>query len=252
VHSDDFFANGIAAGLLGRTVENPGGGVLADLAPGYLKEAGIEVVMEEHWPEEGFSDWLNLANSIKRSNAELVIGLTSSAEEAVQLSRALQTVKAQPKMIYLSQGTQNEYLEGLGDAATGVIVHSSWHADAPWVGLISGEEITNQEFQKLFEARFGVPADEDSSIPFAVCEGVEQAVRATGTTDNLKLSEWLHARTKEDPVKTVLGPFYWDERGLPPDRTVLIAQWQDGELKFVYPTDEFEGVADLLYPKPEW
>ncbi len=252
VHSDDFFANGVAAGLLGRTVENPGGGVLADLAPGYLKEAGIEVVLEEHWPEEGFSDWLNLANTIKRSEAELVVGLTASAEEAVQLTRALQTVKAQPKMIYLSQGTQLEYEEGLGEASNGVVVHTSWHADAPWVGLINGEEISNGDFQKAFEERFGVAADEDSSIPFAVCQGVEQAVRATETTDNLKLSEWMHARTKEDPVRTVLGPFYWDERGLPPDRTVLIAQWQDGDLKFVYPTDEFEGVADLVYPKPEW
>jgi branched-chain amino acid transport system substrate-binding protein len=33
---------------------------------------------------------------------------------------------------------------------------------------------------------------------------------------------------------------------------VLIAQWQGDELKFVYPTDEFEGVSELLYPKPEW
>ncbi|MYZ46772.1 amino acid ABC transporter substrate-binding protein [Propylenella binzhouense] len=252
VHSDDFFANAIAAGLLGRKVENPGGGVVADLAPGYLKEAGLEVVMEERWPEEGFSDWLNLANSIKRADADLVIGLTASAEEAVQLTRALQTVRAEPKMLYLSQGTQNEYKEGLGKAANGVIVHTSWHADAPWEGAIAGEKITNQAFQQAFKAKFGSDADEDSAIPFAVCEGVEQAIRGAGTTDNAKLKEWLHARTKEDPVRTVLGPFSWDDRGLPVDRTVLLAQWQDGALKFVYPTDEFAGVSDLVYPKPAW
>ena len=68
---------------------------------------------------------------------------------------------------------------------------------------------------------------------------------ATETTDNLKLSEWLHARTEADPVTTVLGPFAWDERGLPLNRPFLEAQWQDGELRFVYPTDEFEGVAAL-------
>ena len=27
---------------------------------------------------------------------------------------------------------------------------------------------------------------------------------------------------------------------------------QDGELKFIYPTDEFEGVTPILHPKPEW
>jgi branched-chain amino acid transport system substrate-binding protein len=252
VHSDDFFANGIAAGLLGRKVENPGGGVIADLAPGYLAEAGMEVVMEEHWPEEGFSDWLNLANSIKRSDAEMIIGLTASAEEAVQLSRALQTVKAQPKFLYLSQGTQAEYLEALGGAAEGVVVHTSWHPAAPFEGTLAGEPFSNQDFQKAFEAKYGTPPDEDSAIPFAVCQGVEQAIRGAETTDNLKLSEWLHARTKEDPVRTVLGPFAWDERGLPIDRSLLMAQWQGGELKFVYPTDEFEGVSPIVYPKPEW
>ena len=46
-------------------------------------------------------------------------------------------------------------------------------------------------------------------------------------------------------MRTVLGPFSWDERGVPMDRPFLVAQWQGGELKFVFPTDEFEGVADL-------
>lgn len=252
VHSDDFFANGIAAGILGRQVKNPGGKVIADLAPGYLADAGIEAVLVEHWPEEGFSDWLNLANSIKRSNAEMVIGLTASAEEAVQLTRSLQTVRAEPKLIYLSQGTQKEFLEGLGDASSGVVIHASWHPAAPWVGMLSGEELSNQDFLDAYQAKHGEPADEDAAIPFALCQGIEQGVRAIESTDNKKLSEWLHARTKDDPVRTILGPFYWDERGLPPDRSVLMAQWQDGALKFVYPTDEFEGVTELLYPKPDW
>jgi branched-chain amino acid transport system substrate-binding protein len=252
VHSDDFFANAIATGLVGGKVENPGGGIIADLAPGYLKEAGIELVYQEHWPEEGFSDWLNLANSVKRANADLVIGLTASAEEAVQLTRALQTVKAEPKLLYLSQGTQAEFKEGLGDAAEGIVVHTAWHPAAPYVGELAGETFSNQDFQKAFEEAFGAPADEDSAIPFALCQGMEQGVRGAGTTDNLKISEWLHARTKEEPVKTVLGPFSWDERGLPVERSPLMAQWQGGELKFVYPTDEFEGVSTLEFPKPQW
>ncbi len=251
VHSDDFFANAIAAGLLGSKVENPGGQVIADLAPGYLADGGIDVVLNEHWPEEGFSDWLNLANSIKRSNAELVVGLTASAEEAVQLVRALKTVKAEPKLIWLSQGTQTEFHEGLGDAANGVTMYTSWHASAPWVGLIAGGEITNQQFQDAFKAKFGETADEDAAIPFALCEGMDQAVRAVGSTDNQAIADWMHARTKADPVKTVLGPFYWDDRGLPPDRSSLIAQWQDGQLNFVYPTDEFATVSKLIYPNPE-
>lgn len=253
VHADDFFANAIAAGFNGDEVKSPGSGkVVANLAPGYLKAAGIEIAYAETWPEEGFSDWLNLANSIKRSGADLVVGLTASAEEAVQLTRALKTVKADIKLLYLSQGTQSEYLEGVGDAADGVMMHTSWHDAVPFNGQLNGQPYTNQQFLKAFQVKYGKPADEDSAIPFAVCQGIEQAIRATGTTDNAKLSEWLHSRTKADPVQTVLGPFAWDERGLPIDRPFIMAQWQDGKLNFIYPKGEFEGVSPIVHPKPQW
>jgi branched-chain amino acid transport system substrate-binding protein len=250
VGAEDDIANSITAGLMGEKIQNPGGDVLLDLAPGWLTDAGIEVVYHEQWPEEGFSDWLTIANNIKRADAELVISLGSSPEEAVQIVRALKTVKATPKMVYLNQGTQSEYKEGRGDAAEATLHTGSWQENVPWIGLIAGEEITNQEYQELFMERWDVAADEDSAIPFAACQGLEQAVRATESTDNLVLSEWLHARTKEDPVRTVLGPFAWDERGVPLERSSLVTQWQGDELNLVFPTDEFEGAVDLIYPKP--
>lgn len=254
VHADDFFANAIRAGLLGEEVTDPGSGdLIRDMAPGFLAEAGIETVYTETWPEEGFSDWLNLANSIKNANAELVIGLTASAEEAVQLTRALKTVQAAPKAIFLSQGTQVEFEEGVGADANGVMVYSSWDGAVPFQGMLNGEPYSNQDFVRDFEEKYGRTADEDSAIPFAVCQGIEQAIRATGTVDNAELIEWLHARTADDPVKTVLGDYYWDERGLPIDRLPLLVQWQDEELEFVYPTEDLGDLVEpLVYPKPDW
>lgn len=250
VGAEDNIANSITAGLMGNKIKNPGGDVLLDMAPGFLSEVGIEVVHHEKWPEEGFSDWLTVANNIKRSKAEMVIGLTASPEEAVQLMRALQTVKATPKLVYLSQGTQNEYKTGLGDYAEGSVHTGSWQEDVKWVGLIAGEEISSQDYQKIFLKRWGVAADEDAAIPFAACQGMEQAVRATKSLDNLTISAWLHARTKDDPVRTILGPFQWDERGVTKDRSSLVMQWQGDKLELVFPTDEFEGVGDFIYPKP--
>ena len=254
VWADDFFANAVAAGLLGQQVMDPAdGSLVADLAPGYLVEAGLEILMEERWPEEGFNDWLNLANSIKKSGAELIVGLTASAEEASQLTRALQTVRADPKMVYLSQGTQAEYYESVGNASNGVLVHTSWHPNAPFEGVLGGETFSNADFIAAFAAKYGFNPDEDSAIPFAVCQAMAQAITATGTTDNAVLDEWLSARTLEDPVRTILGRFAWDERGLPVGKPFLMAQWQnDGELNFVYPLDEFPGTADLVYPKNGW
>lgn len=249
VVADDFFANAIEAGLLGTEVVDPAdGSVVRDMAPGYLAEAGIDVVYNEKWPEEGFNDWLNLANSIKRSEAELVIALTASAEEAVQLTRALQTVRAEPEMVYYSQGTQAEFLEGTGEASEAILMHTSWHADAPYSGRLAGEEFTNADFGAAFEDAYGAPPDEDSAIPFAVCQGIEQAITGAGSTDNAAMGAWLSARTADDPVRTILGRFNWDDVGLPQGKPFLMAQWNGGELQFVYPTDEFD-TSPLNHPK---
>ncbi|MCB0211498.1 MAG: amino acid ABC transporter substrate-binding protein [Anaerolineae bacterium] len=250
VHADDFFANGIANGLIGGEVEVNEGQMIE--LPSLLADAGIEVVYNEQWPEEGFADWITLANTIKNSDAEFLIGLTASPEETVQLTRALQTVGYQPKAVYLSQGTQAEYLEGVGSAAEGVMIHSAWHPLATWVGELGGEPFSNQDFIDAYQAKYGVEPDEDVAIPFSLCQGVAQAIEGAGTTDNDAVKAWLHARTAEEPVKTITGPYHWDERGLAIDKPFLMTQWQNGELKFVYPTDEFEGVADFIYPKPEW
>lgn len=252
VHADDFFADAIAAGLMGIDVEVEGTDTVVDMSPGILADAGIELVYEEKWPEEGFSDWVNLANSMKASGAELVMGLTASPDEAIQLVRAMQTVDYQPKAVYLSQGTQAEFAEAVGDAAEGIFIHSAWDPAVQWEGVLAGEKFTNQDFIEAFEAEYGRAADEDEAIPFALCQAIEQAVRGTESTDNKEVRDWLAARTAADAAKTILGDFYWDERGLPEGKPYLMTQWQGGELKFVYPVGDFPGTEELVWPKPEW
>ncbi|HEX6302947.1 MAG TPA: amino acid ABC transporter substrate-binding protein, partial [Anaerolineales bacterium] len=251
VYADDFFANAIANGLVGGTVEIEGVDRVVDLSPGVLAEAGIEVVFTEQWPE-GFSDWVTLANSVRSSEADYLLGLTASPDETIQLTRALQTVGYQPEGVYLSQGTQAEYAEAVGAGADGVTIHAAWHPLVQWEGLLADEPFTNQDFLAAFEAQYDRQADEDEAIPFALCQGMEQAVRGAGTTDNAELRDWLAARTADEPVRTILGDFYWDERGLPIDKPFLMTQWQNGELEFVYPVGQFPGTVDLVWPKPEW
>jgi len=249
--ADDFFANAISAGMLGKKVEVIGSKVI-DLAPGTLAKVGMKVVFSKQWPEEGFSDWITLANSIKASGAEYLVGLVAFPDEVITLARALKTVNYHPKGAYFCQGTQEEVKEGLGDSVNGITIHSAWHPSVQWEGLLAGKKLTNQDFVKVFKKEFGHEPDEDEAIPFATCQGLEQAVRATGGTDNTAIRNWLASRTKQDPVKTVLGDFYWDERGLAKDKPFLMAQWQDGKLRFVYPVGQFPGTTDLIWPKPKW
>jgi branched-chain amino acid transport system substrate-binding protein len=252
VQADDFYANAAVAGLTGKSTTIAGTDKVIDLAPGALAESGIEVVFEQRWPEEGFSDWITLANSVKNSGAELVIGFTASPDEAIQLTRAFTTVDYQPKVAIMGQGTQVEFHDQLGEATEGVLIQSAWHPAVEWVGVIGGEEFSNQDFIAAFTDKFGRAPDEDNAIPFATCQGMMQAVAAVGSTDNVAIRDWLAARTAEEPVRTVLGDFHWDEKGLPRDKAFLITQWQGGELKFVYPIGQFPGTTDLVWPKPAW
>jgi branched-chain amino acid transport system substrate-binding protein len=251
VYADDFFTNSIAAGLLGEVVEIPGSDETVDLSPGVVEEAGIDIVYTEQWPQ-GYTDWINLANSIKSSNAEMLFLLANSPDDGIQLMRALQTVDYNPMAIYSSQGSQREWEQELGSAVDGLMTHASWHPQANFTGRFLGREFTNQEFMDTFEESYGVVPDEDAAIPFALAMGMEQAVRATGTTDNDAIREWFEARTADDPVRTILGPFHWDDRGLPIGKPFIMVQWQDQDLEFVYPRGQFPGVEDLVWPKPEW
>jgi branched-chain amino acid transport system substrate-binding protein len=250
--ADDFYANALIAGLVGDNVtfqNDDGTEKTVSLAPGELSKLGAEVVFKQQWPE-GFTDWTTLAASIKAANADYLFAPVTSADEGIQLIRALKTVGYKPKGIFMSQGAQAAFKDALGADANGVTIQTSWHPLANFTGVLNGKEFTNQMFIDAYKAKYGVDAGEDAAIPFALCQGIEQAVRATGSTDNKVLHDWLAARTAADPVKTVLGDFYWDERGLPINKSFIMTQWQDGNLEFVYPTDAFPGVKPLVYPMP--
>ena len=236
---DDFFVNALVRGLTGD----------ADLGQGAVADAGVEIVLNETVPV-GFTDWLSLANQVAASEADLLLGGFSTGDEALELMRALETVDYTPKAIYLSEAAAPEFAENLGDVAEGVIAHTSWHPDVEFEGLLAGEPFTNQDFTQLFEESYDREPGENEAQAFAVCQGIEQAVRGAGSVDNAAVRDWLKARTAEEPVQTVMGDFHWDDRGLPVDRDFLVGQWQGGRLTFIYPAGEFDNVADLVYPMP--
>ena len=252
IYADDFYANAAVAGLIGSKRTIAGTDKVIDLSPGALADSDIKVVMEQQWPEEGFSDWITLANSVKNSGAEMVVGFTASPDEAIQLTRAFKTVNYQPSVVIMGQGTQAEFSDQLGGAANGVIIHSAWHPAVEWIGDIGGKAFSNQDFIREFSAKFGREPDEDNAIPFATCQGMAYAIAQTKSTDNTVLRDWLASRTAEAPVKTILGDFRWNEKGLPEGKSFLLTQWQNGELKFVYPLGQFPGTANLIWPKPKW
>ena len=251
VYQDDFFPNGITRGLLGGQSEIPGSKEKVDFGAGYLRDAGLEVVYEKQFPGD-FNAWNSLANEIERSNADYLFALTVPPTE-VELVKALRTVGYQPKGAFFSQGTYPEFKESLGDAVDGIIVWSTWSPTAAWEGEINGKPYTNQDFIEDYKAKFGEDPDEDMAQAFTVCQAMANAVYHTKSLNNTKLREWLAARNTDDPVKTIQGGYQFDEKGLTKDRDVLLLQWQDGQLKHVFPTgDEYPDAGQIQWPMSNW
>ena len=250
VTADDDFALAVGAGFLGGEVAIPDTDVVLDLSPGHLAEFDVEPIVEDTWPVGQFNDWINLANSIASEDADSVFVATASVEEVISIVDAFQTIGYQPDVLYMAQGAQSEFQDAVGDAANGILIHVSYHPSANFESLLSGEPYGSQDFIDDFAAVHGRGPDEDEAIPFAVCQGMEQAILATGGTDQAALREFFATRTAEEPVQTVLGEFRWDEKGLPIERSHILVQWQEGELQVVYPA--VEGSVDMIYPKPEW
>ncbi|MDH3295750.1 MAG: hypothetical protein OER95_15640 [Acidimicrobiia bacterium] len=119
-----------------------------------------------------------------------------------------------PNLVYTSPRTQSEFKDSLGDAANGITIHSAWHPAATFTGSPAGEDYVNEDFIDGFTAAFDRRPDADGAIPFAVCQGMEQAIIGADTTGNAAIKEWMSARTAADPAQTVMGPFSWDDRGL--------------------------------------
>lgn len=252
IYQDDFFTNSISLGLVGGTLEIPGTDDEVDFGEGYLNEVGMDLVFQEKFPSE-FSDWVGLANRVKNSGADMLFALTLPPAE-VDIVKAMSTVDYQPKATWFTQGTYPEFGEQLGDAADGIMTWSTWDPEIKWEGgELAGEPMGNAQFVQAVEEALGGPPNEDQAQAFTVCQTMAEAIEAVGSTDNTKIRDWLASRTADDPVQTIQGPYYWDDMGLVADRDVVLLQWQDGKLRFVYPkAEEYPNAADLLWPKPRW
>ena len=246
IYTDDFFTNAMARGLLGGTLEVPGIDPI-DFGEGYLAERGMDVVVEQQVPKS-FNDWTSLLNQVKSSGAEYFFGLMQAPAE-VDIAKAMQTVDYEPKAAFFAQGTYPEFAESVGAAADGLLVWSTWNPDVQWEGELGGETYTNQDFVADFKQRFDKDPNEDNAQAFAVCQAMAYAAEEAGTTDNTEIKSWLDDRTADDPIPTIQGDYYFDDTGLTADRDVLLLQWQDGELRHVFPPgEEYPNQAKIQYP----
>jgi branched-chain amino acid transport system substrate-binding protein len=204
-----------------------------------LGAIGIRTVYAKVYPAST-SDFGGIAAAIKASGADM-IAHGAQFEDGVGLVRALVAVGFQPRILFQTTAPSegDQYAKAIGAGNTnGIFYPVSWSPDASYP--------LNQDFVQAYWGRFGTAPEEDAADAFAAAQVLQAAVEATGSLDQARLADWLHANT----VQTILGPLSWDEHGAP-EQAFILAQWQDGQSRIVLPRD-VANTDTILVPKPRW
>jgi branched-chain amino acid transport system substrate-binding protein len=202
------------------------------------KEKGMQVVLEEQYPEK-VTDVSSVIQKAKAANAEVLVG-GSYLPDGLLLTRQAKELSYNPKMMAFSVGaSMPDYGEALGKDADYVFGPSMWESELKTPG--------NAEFVRAYQEMFNRDPDYHSAAGYSACQVLEAAVKAVGGLDNQKIRDWIAAAEME----TVLpGRFKVDANGMMIGHDAVTIQWQGPNKVMVWPAKYATGSYKL--PTPPW
>lgn len=207
-------------------------------AVAHCEDAGIEVVLEETYPQKA-TDVSSVLTQIRDLNPDMLIG-GSYLPDAVLITRQSKELGVNPKLFAFSVGAaQPDYVETLGADANYVLGPSMWEPEIETQG--------NADFLAAYQEMWDRDPDYHAATGYAGCQILETAVTNVGEIDLEALRGELLGLTME----TILpGEYKVDETGKQVGHIPLTVQWQDGEKVLVAPEDLKTG--DIMLPTPAW
>jgi branched-chain amino acid transport system substrate-binding protein len=207
------------------------------------KKVGVKLVYDKTYPPTT-ADYTPIVRAIAATNPDIFFAC-SYPPDSVGIIRASSEMGFKPKMYGGGMvGLQATAIKTqLGPLLNGIVVYDFW---LPWAKFASDE---GREFLKKYQAKAagaGVDLLGYYLPPFgyAIMQVVEQAVKATGGTDDGKLAEYARKNT----FKTIVGDLKFNAEGEWEVAQVLAVQFQgvsgNGVDQFKDPKTEV-----ILFPK---
>ncbi|HZQ01194.1 MAG TPA: amino acid ABC transporter substrate-binding protein [Reyranella sp.] len=214
-----------------------------DGARSVMKRLGLKVVYDKTYPPNT-TDYTPIVRAIAATNPDVFLACSYPAD-TVGLIRASHEVGFKPKLYGGGMvGLQATAIKTqLGPLLNGIVVYDFW---LPWAGFASDE---GRAFLKKYQAKAagaGVDILGYYLPPYAYArmQVIEQAVKATGGTNDDKLAEYCAKNT----FKTVVGDVAFNDQGEWATAQVLAVQFQgvngNGLDQFKDPKTEV-----ILWPK---
>lgn len=234
---------------------------LAQAAKSELENKGIKIVLYEGYPK-GLSDWTPVMRKAWALKPD-IIGIGAYEPDAIGLTKAAQSIKATPKILYWTVGAYSKHFaESVGNAGLGVITDVLWDQSANTPG--------NKQYVKEFERIIGTPIPEQaqhSAMGFSGLQVLEAAVKMVGSLDQKAIRDKLFS----EEIPTVRGtykvaPLSSEDSGFQVLQIGFLVQWQGKDPKaavnpyrleigdlareIIWPFEAKS--AEVLYPLPSW
>jgi branched-chain amino acid transport system substrate-binding protein len=215
------------------------------LAQTMLQKAGLTTVYSNIFPSVA-AGYKAQADQVAATGAQLVVLGSTDVPTVSAFMQAFEHQHYTPRMFIAAagpdQGGAFSSAVGVGNA-NGMMVPNGWFPGYP--------NTTSKQMVREYVARYGgTPSGVNADVAeaYSVGQVVEQAVEATGGTNNSKIISFLHSGVT---LTTVQGPVKFDALGENGAAAAFIFQWQHGSFDQVLPTGTADSVP-IISTKPPW
>ncbi len=216
------------------------------LAQQMLSALGVKTVYDKIFPEE-VADYKAPADQVAATGAQIVVLGSTDVPTVAAFMQAFEQQHYTPKMFICAAGPDQgaAFLSVVGKGnAIGMMVPDGWY---PGYKLASSQALVNEYVAKYG----GTPSDVNADVAeaYSVGQVMEQAVVATGGTDNAKIISYLHSGVT---LSSVQGPVKFDSLGENGVSAAFVFQWQTGDVfNQVLPAGA-PGSVPIIATKPAW
>jgi branched-chain amino acid transport system substrate-binding protein len=215
------------------------------LAQTELEKLGIQTVYSNIFPAET-SSYKPAADKVASLDPQIVVLGSTDVPTVAAFMQAFEQQHYKPKLFIAASGPDQggAFTSAVGTGnADGMMVPDGWY---PGYANAASRQMVSEYIARYGGTASGVNADVAEA--YSVGQVVEQAVIATGGTDNTKIINYLHS---DVTLNTVQGKVKFDALGENGAAAAFVFQWQNGSFSQVLPAGT-AGSVSILATKPPW
>jgi branched-chain amino acid transport system substrate-binding protein len=227
------------------TVNDPFTQPQIPVAQSMLQGAGVKTLTSKVFPAE-VTDFTPIASQLASTKADVVVLGSVDVPTASAFVHSFIQQHFQPRVFIATAGPDQgaAFVKAVGKGnENGIMVPNGWYGGF--------QKPDSQQMVKEYIAKYGGDASgisADVAEAYSVGQVIAQAVSATHSLDNQKITTYLHSGVTLDSVQ---GPVKFDPLGQNTAQKTLTFQWQKGQLVQTLPTST-AGSKPPEFPKPNW